>query len=126
MTFIYFNIIAMFNNFNIVSFRKRKKEKKKKGDSNKDNFLARDEEANVILIHTFCHLDYTTLNYTHKINKIKCRSFIKLQAICLIFFFKWKKDTSTSSHNLINNPINQCTRIHPVLSRNFWRKGKKL
>lgn len=29
MTFIYFNIIAMFNNFNIVSFRKRKKEKKK-------------------------------------------------------------------------------------------------
>lgn len=31
MTFIYFNIIAIFfNNFNIVSFRKRKKEKKER------------------------------------------------------------------------------------------------
>lgn len=30
MTFIYFNIIAMFNNFNIVSFCKRKKEKKER------------------------------------------------------------------------------------------------
>lgn len=30
MTFIYFNIIAMFNNFNVVSFRKRKKEKKER------------------------------------------------------------------------------------------------